>query len=74
MASKSTKGSKTTKAQTVEKMLRRPSGATLAQLQKATGWQPHSVRAAMSGLRKRGVAVTRTREGTAPSVYRIGDA
>lgn len=38
--------------------LRRPSGATLAELTKATGWQPHSVRGAMAGaLRKKGFTV-----------------
>ena len=39
--------------------LKRPSGATLADLAKATGWQPHSVRGAMAGaLRKKGFMVT----------------
>jgi len=39
--------------------LKRPSGATLADLAKATGWQPHSVRGAIAGaLRKKGVKVT----------------
>ena len=38
--------------------LRRPSGTTLADLTKATGWQPHSVRGAMAGaLRKKGMIV-----------------
>ncbi len=38
-----------TKKQTCIDMLRRPSGASLADLQKATGWQPHSVRGFLSG-------------------------
>ena len=33
---------------------RRRDPRTVAQLQKATGWQPHSVRAALSGLRQEG--------------------
>ena len=38
--------------------LKRPSGATLAELVKATGWQAHSVRGAMAGaLRKKGMIV-----------------
>jgi hypothetical protein len=38
--------------------LKRPSGATLAELTKATGWQDHSVRGAMAGaLRKKGFTV-----------------
>jgi hypothetical protein len=35
-------------------MLRSPSGASLAKLTKATGWQPHSVRGFLAGVvRKR---------------------
>ena len=34
---------KTTKTDAVLKLLERKQGATVAQLQKATGWQPHSV-------------------------------
>jgi Mn-dependent DtxR family transcriptional regulator len=43
-------------------LVRRPEGAKIAELQKATGWQPHSVRAALTGLRKRGIKVTRERK------------
>ena len=45
---------KTTKTDAVLKLLGRQRGATVAQLQKATGWQPHSVRAALAGLRQEG--------------------
>ncbi len=35
-------------------MLERPDGATVAEIAAATGWQPHTVRGAISGaLRKR---------------------
>lgn len=38
--------------------LNRPSGATLAELVQATGWQAHSVRGAIAGaLRKKGMTV-----------------
>ncbi|MBE0591071.1 MAG: DUF3489 domain-containing protein [Gemmatimonadales bacterium] len=54
--------------------LRRPQGATNLQLMLATGWQPHSVRGAVSGLlRKRlGLDVTLTRNAAGERVYRIG--
>jgi hypothetical protein len=38
-----------------------PKGATLDDLIKATDWLPHTTRAALTGLRKRGYAVERTR-------------
>jgi hypothetical protein len=38
--------------------LKKPTGATLADLAKATGWQTHSIRGAMAGaLRKKGIEV-----------------
>lgn len=43
-----------TKADTVLALLRRPEGATLADLIAATGWLPHTTRAALTGLRKKG--------------------
>ncbi len=50
------------KVETILTLLRRPDGARLTELEKATGWQPHSVRAALTGLRKRGIEVTRERK------------
>jgi hypothetical protein len=41
------KGSKTA---TILNLLRRTGGATLKELKKATGWQPHSVRGFLSGV------------------------
>ncbi len=43
-----------TKPKLVNRLLSRKSGATLAELSCATSWQPHSVRAYISGLRKKG--------------------
>jgi hypothetical protein len=40
-------------------LLSRPDGATLAELIAATGWLPHTTRAALTGLRKRGHAIER---------------
>lgn len=48
-----------TKTAILRKLLSRKSGADLAALQSATGWQPHSVRAALSGLRKAGYTIDR---------------
>lgn len=42
------------------KLLRRKSGATIAQLQKAFSWKPHTARAAISALRKGGTQIERT--------------
>jgi hypothetical protein len=54
--------------------LRRPQGATSLQLMLATGWQPHSVRGAISGLlRKRlGLNVVLALNESGERVYRIG--
>jgi hypothetical protein len=47
-----------TKLARVFELLQRDCGATLAELIAATDWLPHTTRAALSGLRKRGYAVT----------------
>jgi hypothetical protein len=52
-------------------LLRRLDGASIFQLTEATGWLPHTARAALTGLRKRGYAVVRERVGVGDSVYRI---
>jgi DNA-binding transcriptional regulator PaaX len=54
--------------------LQRADGATLIDLTQVTGWLPHTMRAALTGLRKRGYAVIRERIGAGGSVYRISDA
>jgi threonine dehydrogenase-like Zn-dependent dehydrogenase len=65
--------SRQTKIAKVQKVLERPSGATVDAICKATGWQAHSARAALSGLRKAGHVIERTQgEGkNGSSVYRI---
>ena len=55
-------------------LLRRSDGATIVDLTEATGWLPHTTRAALTGLRKRGYAVIRERIGAGDSVYRISGA
>jgi hypothetical protein len=47
-----------TKREQVLGLLRRPEGASVAQVAEATGWAPHTVRGFFAGLRKReGIAV-----------------
>ena len=55
----------------VIELLRRADGATIIDLTQATGWLPHTTRAALTGLRKRGYAVIRERIGAGDSAYRI---
>lgn len=38
-------------------LLRRPEGASIAEIQAATGWQPHTARAALTGLKHKGLAL-----------------
>ena len=51
-------------------LLQRDEGADLDEMVQLTGWQPHSIRAVLTGFRKRGIEVTRTKEGNGVSVYR----
>ncbi len=62
-------GSQRTKADTILDLLQRPTGASIAELTKATGWQPHSVRAALTGLRKKGRGVVRAKDGRGVTRY-----
>lgn len=52
-------------------LLRRPEGASIDEVMAATGWLPHSSRAAFTGLRKRGHNVERVRDAAGQTVYRI---
>ena len=55
-------------------MLRRPEGATIAQIVAATGWQPHSVRGFFAGALKKKLGLTVTSEKVEGTrVYRIKD-
>ena len=53
--------------------LRRPQGATSLQLMLATGWQPHTVRGAISGMlrKKFGLNVVLAHNDTGERVYKV---
>ena len=51
-------------------LLKRKQGATLDEMVKASGWLPHTTRAAMTGLKKKGHTITRDKRGELSS-YRI---
>ncbi|MDG6078937.1 DUF3489 domain-containing protein [Erythrobacter litoralis] len=59
-----------TKIDKVIALLKRKQGATLDEMVKATGWLPHTTRAAMTGLKKKGHTITRDKRGEL-SCYRI---
>lgn len=52
-----------TKTAEVLELMRRERGATLDELTTATGWLPHTTRAALTGLRKKGHAILRGKRG-----------
>lgn len=63
----------TTKSAMVIKILSREKGASLLELSKATGWQLHSCRAFLTGLRKKSDILKEQRsDGTL--AYRIDQA
>ena len=55
---------------TVLSLLQREEGATLDEMIAATGWLPHTTRAALTGLRKKGHAVVKGKRGDT-TCYRI---
>ena len=55
----------------IVKLMSRPKGATLDEMIEATDWLPHTARAALTGLRKRGFALERIKDEAKGSVYRI---
>jgi len=59
-----------TKAAMVTRILSREKGATVPEMSKATGWQPHSCRAFLTGLRKK-FTVVKEQRGDGKLAYRI---
>lgn len=61
----------TTKIGSVLGLLQRQDGATLDEIVEVTGWLPHTTRAALTGLRKKGHAISKERRDDM-TCYRIG--
>ena len=59
------------KKATVIELLARPEGAAISELIAATGWQAHSVRAVLTGFRKDGKDVVRTKDEGGITHYRF---
>jgi len=64
---------KLTKTATILKLLCRPKGASIAELRKAIGWKDHSIRAALTGLRKKGHEVVRDKCNGKISRYHVSE-
>jgi hypothetical protein len=52
-------------------MLERAKGASVAEIGQRLGWLPHTVRAAITGLRHAGREVTRSKNESGQTVYRL---
>lgn len=59
-----------TKSERLVTMLQAPEGVSVVELSNTFGWLPHTTRAALTGLRKKGHAVIRAQQGSV-TVYRI---
>jgi hypothetical protein len=57
-------------------LLKRPEGATIAQIVEATGWQAHTVRGTFAGAfkKKLGLVITSDKPEGGERIYRIADA
>jgi len=63
-----------TKQGRVIALLGRDTGATLDELVAATGWLPHTTRAALTGLRNKGFALDKSKRADGTTAYRISSA
>jgi hypothetical protein len=61
-----------TKASLVEALLSRSAGASLDDLCQATGWLPHTCRAFLTGLRKKGKTIVRSKREDGTTIYKLG--
>jgi DNA-binding IclR family transcriptional regulator len=70
---KPTKTNGRTKGEKIVTLLQRNTGASIAELAKATGWQRHSVHGFMSGTlkKKQGLEINNSKEDNNDRRYRI---
>lgn len=61
----------TAKIDIILKHLKRVNGAKVSALQKATGWKPSSIRAALSRMRKKGFHIECSNTAKGVTVYRV---
>ena len=52
-------------------LLSEPEGQSVAVLGEVLGWLPHTVRAALTGLRQKGLALTKSKDEAGTTVYRL---
>lgn len=66
---------KATKLETIIKLLTRPEGATVDDMTNATGWQKHTVRAALSHAlgKKRGYRIASDKPKGGQRIYKIAE-
>jgi hypothetical protein len=57
------------KSDLVIRLLQGPGGATLEEMVAATGWLPHTTRAALTGLKKKGRQVTSGKQAGCARTY-----
>lgn len=57
------------KSEAFEQLMTRDDGASLDELAAATGWQPHSCRAFLTGLRKKGWAIERKKRENGTTIW-----
>ena len=62
-------GADVKKSEAFEQLLTREAGASLDELTSVSGWQPHSCRAFLTGLRKKGWAIERKKRGDGTTIW-----
>jgi hypothetical protein len=60
-----------TKLDHVKGLMARKRGASIAEMMEATHWLPHTTRAVLTGLRKKGIQIEREAIKDKPTIYRI---